>query len=232
MFKLTKLITLAGEAGEAERERVTAALTDAVHGIPDVSRGLVGSTLPGGVNCGDLMWHVQFRDEQAYRAAIQRPAWRAAENLLSDAGSVAHVDSVRYIKEAFDIREPKLQNGIYRALIVRLRPSVPLEKLRQFEREMREMARYVAAIRNWSFSRVIDGSGARRWDYVWEQEFENTDALMGPYMIHPCHFGWIDRWFDPESQDWIVDTQICHSFCTFTDSMLSLPSSTSARSTT
>ena len=232
MFKLTKLVTFMPDAGETERQRITAALTDAVRGTPSVSRGLIRSTLPGGVNCGDLLWHVQFHDEQAYRAAIQRPAWRAAENALSDAGYVAHVDSIRYRQEAFDIREPKLQNGIYRALIVRLRPSVPLEKLRQFEREMREMGRYIPAIRNWGFSRVIDGSGARRWDYVWEQEFETADALMGPYMIHPYHFSWIDRWFDPESQDWILDTQIRHSFCTFTDSMLTPPSSTPAQSTT
>jgi Stress responsive A/B Barrel Domain len=225
MFKLTKLITFSANAGERDQQHISAALADAIRGTPDVSRGLVGSTLQGGVNCGDLLWHVQFPNEQAYRNAIFHPSWRTATDLLVDAGQIANVDSITYQQDAFDVRAPKIRNAVYRALILRLRPSIPLEKLHRFEGEMREMGRYVPAIRNWGFSRVIEGTGQRPWDYVWEQEFEDTDALTGPYMIHPYHFGWIDRWFDPESQDWILDTRLCHGFCLSAESMLT-PSAT------
>jgi hypothetical protein len=32
-------------------------------------------------------------------------------------------------------------------------------------------------------------------------------------MLHPCHWGQVDRWFDPEDPDWLIDTFLCHSFC-------------------
>jgi hypothetical protein len=231
MFKLTKLVTFMPNAGETERERITAALKDAILLPSHVVRGLVSPTQAHCVNGGDLVWHVQFHDEQAYREAILHPVWKSAENLLAT-GQVAHVDTVAYAQEDFAVREPGLNNGIYRALLIRLRPSIELEKMRQFEFEMRQMPDYIAAIRNWGFSRVNEGNGDPCWDYVWEQEFVDSNALHGPYIVHPYHFGWIDRWFDPESEDWIVDTQFCHSYCAFTDSMLTPPSFTPAKSTT
>lgn len=230
MFKLTKLITLMPDTGESERRRMAAALKGAIRTTPQVVQGLVAPTGPGCVNGGDILWHVQFRDERAYRDALLQPAWRSTENLL-DVGYVAHIDCVAYAQEAFALREPGLGDGIYRALLVRLRPGVASGKVRRFEREMREMATYVGAIRNWGFSRVIESRGARAWDYVWEQEFADAGALAGPYMNHPYHFGWIDRWFDPESQDWILDTRLCHSFCPLGgSSMLTPPPSPLAKS--
>jgi hypothetical protein len=32
-------------------------------------------------------------------------------------------------------------------------------------------------------------------------------------MLHPCHWGEVDRWFDPEDPEWLVDPLLCHSFC-------------------
>jgi hypothetical protein len=231
MFKLTKLITLMRDAGEIERGHLTAALNGAIRATPQVVQGLIGPTQPGCVNGGDLIWHVQFHDERAYREAVLQPSWRSAENLLN-VDNVAHVDSIAYARESFAIRDPGITNGIYRVLLLRLRPAMASQKVRQFEREMREMAHYIAAIRNWGFSRVIVGSGLRGWDYVWEQELIDSNALAGSYMDHPYHFAWIDRWFDPESHDWLLDTQLCHSFCPLAGSVLTPPSSPQAKRTT
>jgi hypothetical protein len=36
---------------------------------------------------------------------------------------------------------------------------------------------------------------------------------MGPYLMHPIHWAYVDRWFDPECPDVIVRDRVCHSFC-------------------
>lgn len=224
MFKLTKLITLAPDTNDRDRNAIAVTLKDALH-APHVAGGLFEPALAGGVNGGDFIWHAQFGDERAYKDDACHPVWQHAEDALKTR-PVTHVDSIAYQQQSLGIREAGSKQGIYRALLVSLRPDIASQKVRQFENEMRDMAGYIAAIRNWGFSRATESSGCRHWDYVWEQEFADVDALAGPYMKHPYHFARIDRWFDPESQDWILDTSLCHSFCAFTESVLA-PSSTS-----
>jgi hypothetical protein len=31
--------------------------------------------------------------------------------------------------------------------------------------------------------------------------------------MHPIHWAYVDRWFDPECPDFIVRDRVCHSFC-------------------
>ena len=68
---------------------------------------------------------------------------------------------------------------------------------------------------------MAHASGARGWTHVWEQEFANIGGLAGEYMLHPYHWARIDRWFDPECTQWMIDTTLCHSFCALDDSVLS-----------
>jgi hypothetical protein len=219
MFKLTKLITLRPEASAADRQRLADTLQSATRSNPHVLRARLQPTLPGVWNGGDLIWHVQFADEGAYRACIWQVSWREVDRTLA-AEPVSHVDSAAYQQGSLGVTEPGIKNGIHRTLLLAIRPAINTEKIGQFEAEMREMARYVPAIRNWGFSRVLEGSGARQWSYVWEQEFRDLGGLHGSYMMHPIHFARIDRWFDTETTDWIVETHLCHTFCTFEDSML------------
>ncbi|MET0698047.1 MAG: Dabb family protein, partial [Mycobacterium sp.] len=39
------------------------------------------------------------------------------------------------------------------------------------------------------------------------------DGLMGPYLMHPIHWAYVDRWFDPECPEYVVRERVCHSFC-------------------
>ncbi|MCQ4438476.1 hypothetical protein NO135_26060, partial [Clostridioides difficile] len=64
-------------------------------------------------------------------------------------------------------------------------------------------------IRNWRLSR-IETPGA--WTHVWQQEFAYVGDLLGEYLMHPYHWGWVDRRFDAESPAWPVDA-ISHAFC-------------------
>ena len=219
MFKLIKLITLRSGAGEAERAAVVEGLQAATRDDQNVARARVAQTGAYVVNGGDLHWHVQFRDENGYKAWVRDGAGRGVDALLSR-DPVAHVDTALYEQELTSVQEPGIRNGIHRTLLLAVRPMMSLDKIAQFEGEMREMARYVPAIRNWSFSRVAQASGTRGWTHVWEQEFQDEGGLMGPYMMHPIHFASIDRWFDSQSHDWIVENELCHSYCGFTDSMI------------
>ncbi len=75
------------------------------------------------------------------------------------------------------------------------------------------MPRYVRTITSWQLSRVERAIGASPWTHVFEQEFTDVEGLMGPYLMHPIHWAYVDRWFDPECPDVIVRDRVCHSFC-------------------
>lgn len=83
------------------------------------------------------------------------------------------------------------------------------------------MPRYLPTIRAWQLSRVSAPVGTCSWTHVFEQEFADVEALMGPYLMHPVHWAVVDRWFDPETTDVIIRDRVCHSFCAIPDPVLS-----------
>lgn len=201
MFKLTKLIHFAANRGQAERDAVAAALRQ-IDG-----HMLVQPTLPGVYNGGDLIAHFQFEDERECSAIEPQIAATLAT------AEVGHVDSVAYAGGLCNVSEPRLENGVYRTLLLCVDRAVDPSIIEQFEAEMRMMPHYIPAIRNWQLSRVAHAGGSRRWTHVWEQEYSDIEGLMGSYMMHPYHWARIDRWFDPECTQWMINTTLCHSFC-------------------
>ena len=173
---------------------------------------MVNCSLPGNLNGGDLVWHVQYPDRAAYDRSLTGSAWRDVEGLLADASVAGR--KVWVMKRA-GVRQPDLSGGIFRVLLLSVLDGTPQAIVERFEAELQAMPRYISSIRNWQLSRVADSSGARPWTHVWEQEYEDVSGLLGPYMRHPYHWGYIDRWFHPESPDQIVDTYLCQCFCRF-----------------
>jgi len=114
----------------------------------------------------------------------------------------------------------KLARGVYRTLILTIKPGISPDMIAGFERELAGMPKYISSIKNWQLSRVSEADGDRQWTHVWEQEYENLEGLTGPYMDHPFHWGLVDRWFNPECSQWIVDKVLCHTYCEFKDSVL------------
>lgn len=213
MFRLTKLVTFAPDADGAQREAVTAALRE-IGADPAVRRGLVEPTLPGVYNGGDLIAHFQFAGEADWRRLEPAIAGRLAD------AAVAQVDSAAYDGGPGEVAEPSLRAGVYRTLLLCIERPVEAHVVAQFEAEMTRMAHYIPAIRNWRLSRVSHAGGARRWTHVWEQEYADIGGLTGPYMAHPYHWAHVDRWFDPECREWMIDTRICHSFCALAESVI------------
>jgi len=165
-------------------------------------RALLEPTLPGVWNGGDWIWRADYRDEAHYRTAESD---LAGLEWLKDAEHVAF--SPGHSGGASPAR------GVYRvALFCAIRDPSP-ERLARFAAETRTMPRHVRSIRRWQLSTPVQASGSRVWTHVWEQEYEDLAGLTGPYMLHPCHWSHVDRWFDPEDPDWLVDPMLCHAFC-------------------
>jgi hypothetical protein len=205
MFKSTKLVTFDTAVSTRDRAAVIASLKSA--GESHAAAFFVEPTLPGVYFGGDIIAHFQFENEAACRVF---------EPLVCPflaAPTVSHIDSVEYAGGKGATREPALRNGVYRTLLLCVSPAAELRKIEQFEAEMEMMPHYIPAIRNWQLSRTQRASGTQGWTHVWEQEYSGIEGLMGPYMIHPYHWGRVDRWFDPEHPDGIIDTNICHTFC-------------------
>jgi hypothetical protein len=74
------------------------------------------------------------------------------------------------------------------------------------------MPRYISSIRSWALSRVDQAASPSRWTHVWEQEYESVSGLRGEYMMSRYHWAGVDRWFDHEIPDAIVDDELIHVF--------------------
>lgn len=202
MYNLTALIHLNGDA-EPVSETLSAL------------GATVAPVMEGNFNGGDLSAIWQFADEAACRST--KPAIDAALG----GPCIARVDSCAFVTGQSGIAEPGLSSGVHRTLLLCADHNATPERLAKFEAEMVQMAHYIPAIRNWRFSRVAEASGELPWTHVWEQEYADIGGLMGPYMLHPYHWALIDRWFDHECPDWLVNLRLCHSFARYGKAVLS-----------
>lgn len=207
MFSVTRLLDVV----EDERDRMLTALRAAARDVR-ASRWVVQPTLPGARNGGDILLHLRFDAEAGSRLALGRFA-----PLLTDR-SVTRVNGANY--RGRPVRRGQTPGTVYRALLLRVSSGAPAAAVARFERELSSMPRYVSSIRAWQLSRVSEAVGTSAWTHVFEQEFSNVDGLMGPYLMHPIHWGVVDRWFDPECPDVIVHDRVCHSFCDSHDPVL------------
>lgn len=189
--------------------------------LPGMLSHFVAPTLPNGINDGQVIWRLGFKTESDYRECLRDARWRAKiEPLVPGRGDTC-LDRVSYEMGRWSSPFPNIQNGIWRALIFSLAEGTEASVRQQFEAEMLAMPRHVTTIRNWCLSRVAASSGARRWSYVWEQDFDDLQGLQGEYMMHPIHWGSIDRWYDVEHPDHIVDGYLIHTACSSATGLIS-----------
>jgi hypothetical protein len=220
MFKLTRLLFFPAQCAAAERQAVIQKLRDASAQSPAVKRFILEPTLPGVLNGGDYIWHLQFADQAGYRACLAQPQWREKVNpLFEGGGTFKKYESVGY-EGGLSGATKKLGSGVYRTLIMTMKPGSSPQQIAQFEKELAGMPRYISSIKNWQLSHGTEAGGTRQWSHIWEQEYENLEGLTGPYMDHPFHWGLVDRWFNPECSQYIVDRVLCHTYCEFKTSVL------------
>jgi hypothetical protein len=215
MFKLTKLITAAEGADRAKLESVLNGAARA----QGVVRSMLNPTLPGVYNGGDYIWHLQFADEAGYRR-WQGDAGKAVDAALADPSLVRLAESAAYEGGRGGSKPGSLNKGAYRTLFLSANTAPNEAAVAKFDAETYMMGVYIHTIKNWQVSRVKEPGGSRPWTHVWEQEYEDISGLHGAYMLHPHHWGHIDRWYDPECTDYMIDTFLCHTFCNFDGSVI------------
>jgi hypothetical protein len=211
MFSALRLVTLAREAKPSARELTAKRLSQLAHEADAVST-LLAPTLPGTWNGGDWIWRSEYRDE-AHHDAVERDARfvRRAAELLDDRSLVHRVEHVVFAPGDRGGVAPA--RGLYRVALFCANQNPTADRLARFRGETTAMPRHVRSIRRWQLATPVRASGSRLWTHVWEQEYDDLAGLSGPYMMHPCHWSQVDRWFDPEDPDWLIDPTLCHTFC-------------------
>lgn len=203
MFSVVRLIDVA-RAGR--RDRLLTELRGAASEI-GAQRVLVEPTLPGSRNGGDILMHLRFRD---------RSEWTSAAGKFNDVlrdSAVGHINAAGYTGSPVSTDRSAEPGMVYRTLLLRVAPETDDATIARFEADLQLMPKYVRTITAWQLSRVEHATGDSAWTHVFEQQFTDVDGLLGPYLMHPIHWAYVDRWFDPESPDVIVRDRVCHSFC-------------------
>ena len=218
MYNLLLVVRFADTLDAAARDAAMGLLKDASAALPGVRRALCAPTLPQVYNGGDLLLRLSFEDRRACHAALAAPVWREAAKLLADPARVAGLEHVEYgaglSGGAADAP------GVYRvALFAATRAATP-ERLAAFGADTVAMPSAIAAIQSWRLAEAQEVAGARPWTHVWEQEYRDLQGLQGAYMRHPAHWARVERWFDPEQPEHLVDPWLVHTFCALDRSVL------------
>ncbi len=213
-------VYLRDAANEAERQAIATALgllTDAIDGAVASHAGV---HLEGSVGGGDITWDLLFEHEEAAgewcaRLAGSSPRFAVAGLEPALGQRIASLELARLDTLGGGLAKPGLI-GIKRTLWLRVLPEAAAAAVAVFERETPLLAAAIPAIRNWRWSRVRTRPPSPmeiRWTHVWEQEFETLAGLEVDYMSSPCHWGYVDRFFDPEMPERVVDLWLSHLYC-------------------
>lgn len=202
MYKLTRLIHLASGLDDTRIDALMARLRETLDGA---ERGIVERTLPGSRNGGDLLLHAGFVTD-----AARENANALTEQVFSGV-QITHVDGVDYHTDRHPT--PDSSGSVYRTLLLAVAPDTPEADIARFESDLLLMPQFVSTITACELNRPSRTLGASRWTHVFEQEFTDEAGLLGAYLMHPVHWGLVDRWFDPECPEVIVRERICHSYC-------------------
>ncbi len=159
-------------------------------GVVGPSGASGGDDLPGSVGGLGMTWDLVCDDIGA--------AWPQQS---------AEADSVA-LTPVTGARVPLSGNRIKRTLLLRVYPGTAVAVVDRFEAELAAMPSHIPAIASWTLSRTTHP----HWTHAWEQEFADLDGLNGDYLLHPYHWTCVDRWFDPEMPNSIVDPAIAHLY--------------------
>ncbi|RAS08687.1 Dabb family protein [Cupriavidus alkaliphilus] len=185
------------------------ALLDRVERLPGLHRVALGRNLTGSWGAGDYTLDLQFNTGSSGAQAD-------AAGLAAALDGIATLDHVAYRAIAGGTRAQLLRDGVWRTLMFRVRPDAPPWQVHALEHDLLRMPAYMPGIRNWRLARVLSPG---TWTHVWQQEFAGTGDLLGEYLMHPFHWGRVDRWFDPEFPEWTVEA-ISHAFCPLASSLI------------
>lgn len=211
MYNLLLVIGLSPKLEGDARAEVDAEIQAAFADLPETLSTLIQPTLPGVYNGGDLLCRAVFPNASAYKRAVDGAAGVRLRALLNNRDRVTSLDEVAYHGGLAGgaSRNPH----IYRVALFSANVAPTPDRLGEFRTQTASIPAYVNSIQRWQLSTVDTASGLRPWTHVWEQEYADLDGLNGTYMLHPVHWAHVERWFDPEYPEHLVDPVLVHSFC-------------------
>lgn len=226
-YRETAQLVLRGDASDSDRAALESVLRSATGALPGLEAANLGANFAPEYAAGHYTWDLLYPDSKIATAARLSAAWQQEiKNALDSYCISCHALSLETIGAG--LRRPDQANVLKRTAYFRVLPGTAPGRAQQFERDLLEMAAQIPAILNWRLSRAgtlpWDTAGCKPWTYVWEQEYESLDCLLGPYMAHPHHWAHIDRWFDQESGVQAVDSDLSHAFCLMNTSIISCES--------
>jgi hypothetical protein len=176
----------------ADGDTPSAEVDRALRALP----GHAGRNLPGSVGGATATWELTADDDPT-------------EHL--DGTPLQLVDLVSLVSLAEEQVVTPLPL-VKRTLLLQVREGTDPALCRKFEAEVAAMPRHISSIRSWVLSAVDQARTPSRWTHAWEQEYASLDGLRQDYMSHPYHWAGVDRWFDPEMPDRIVELGLVHVF--------------------
>jgi hypothetical protein len=222
-YRETAQLALRDGLTDADRAALETALRRAATELEGVEAVNLGANFAPEYAAGHYSWDVLYSDRDAAAAAQRSPFWQSTvQGALKKYTVTCHALGLETLGAG--LRRRNLANGIKRTAFFRMLPGAAAGVAQRFEKDLLEMPAQIPQILNWRLSRAITlpwhSAPCAPWTYVWEQEFESIDGLLGPYMAHPHHWAHIDRWFDPESGRQAVDVNLSHAFCALPASIL------------
>ena len=213
---MTRWVVLASSRPEAEAASVDAwlAKVSELAGSPDVRDADAGRVLQGSVADADLTADVSISGDDRPLPAVPAVAEILGDHCLATVESLA----LQVVAAAgVHLTGPRIK----RTLALTVREGTPEGDIERFERSLVAMPEHIREIRSWSLSRVDRARSDGRWTHVWEQEYADVDGVRVAYLQHPYHWTGVDRWFDPEFPEGMINPRICHTFVSIPASVLS-----------
>ncbi|MEZ5571213.1 MAG: Dabb family protein [Halioglobus sp.] len=224
-YRETAQLSLRDSISAEQRSELDTVLRESAAELPGLDAASLSANFAPEYAAGHYTWDLLYRNRASAGQAQQSAVWQSAiKDAITRYCKACHALGLDTISAG--VRQAELTNGIKRTAYFRLLPGTSDDTARRFEQDLLEMTGHIPQILNWRLSRasVLPWNTARceSWTYVWEQEYETLEDLLGPYMMHPHHWAHIDRWFDPESGVQAVDVQLSHAFCPLDRSIISL----------
>lgn len=222
-WRETVQVELAKQTTAETVEALRRELAEASRALPGLEQVYLAANYVADYGAGHLTWDLRFADRAAAEKARGDRAWQERIRPTLErrctrwtALGLETVGAGRF--------RPELAQGVKRTALFRALPDADPARLDRWERDLLEMPAHVPAILNWRLARALpldwSSADAPVWTHVWEQEYATLEGLTVDYMVHPHHWAHVDRWFDPESGNQLIDTALCHAYSPLEASIL------------
>lgn len=156
---------------------------------------------------GDILLEIGFANQDAYEAAKSTDDWQALQDTLADTSRVALCDWAAYGKGAENFTDTT-EARCHRVLLMQVREGADPAMLEEAYEASSHMREYVRGFLNSKIAATVESGGHANWDYVFECDYADPMIYFGPYMLHPVHIGYIDRYFEPACEQWVFSPDL------------------------